>query len=93
MEVFSLTLKYEQIKEITAKAIEQLIPLKEARTEALTHYLAAIGRFHETEAEAVSFVVCNALGLTPAQRLRIMLSSRLCDVEPLSASEQPGTSV
>ena len=36
----------EQIREITSKAIEQLIPrLNEGQTEALTQYLAAIGRF------------------------------------------------
>ena len=40
-------MKSEQIKQITNKAIEQLIAsLNEARTETLTHYLAAIGRFH-----------------------------------------------
>ena len=37
-------MKNERIKEITSKAIEQLIPgLNEGRTEALTHYLAALG--------------------------------------------------
>ena len=39
-------MKNEQIKEITSKAIEQLIAApNEGRTEALTQYLAAIGRF------------------------------------------------
>jgi hypothetical protein len=40
-------MKSEQIKQITNKAIEQLIAaLNEGRTETLTQYLAAIGRFH-----------------------------------------------
>ena len=40
-------MKNEKIKETTSKAIEQLIPgLNEGRTEALTQYLAAIGRLH-----------------------------------------------
>ena len=39
-------MRNEQIKEITSKAIEQLIAgLNEGPTEALTRYLAAIGRF------------------------------------------------
>ena len=39
-------IKNEQIKEITSKAIEQLIAaVNEGQTEALTQYLAAIGRF------------------------------------------------
>jgi hypothetical protein len=37
----------ENIKKITNQAIEQLITaLNEGRSEALTQYLAAIGRFH-----------------------------------------------
>ena len=37
----------ENIKKITNQAIEQLITaLNEGRSETLTHYLAAIGRFH-----------------------------------------------
>lgn len=40
-------MKSEQIKRITDKAIEQLISaLNEGRSEALTHYLAAMARFH-----------------------------------------------
>jgi len=40
-------MKSEQIKQITNKAIEQLIAaLNEGRSETLTQYLAAIGRFH-----------------------------------------------
>lgn len=40
-------MKSEEIKQITNKAIEQLIAaLNEGRTETLTQYLAAIGRFH-----------------------------------------------
>src|SRR5229473_4605640 len=40
-------MKSEQIKQITNKAIEQLIAaLNEGRSEVLTQYLAAIGRFH-----------------------------------------------
>ena len=40
-------MKSEQIKQITKKAIEQLIAaLNEGRSETLTQYLAAIGQFH-----------------------------------------------
>jgi antirestriction protein ArdC len=40
-------MKSEQIKQATNKAIEQLIAgLNEGRSETLTEYLAAIGRFH-----------------------------------------------
>jgi hypothetical protein len=40
-------MKSEQIKQITNKAIEELITaLNAGRSEALTNYLAAIGRFH-----------------------------------------------
>jgi antirestriction protein ArdC len=40
-------MKSEQIKEITARATEQLVAaLNAGRTEALTGYLRAIGRFH-----------------------------------------------
>jgi antirestriction protein ArdC len=40
-------MKSEQIKQITNKAVEQLIAaLNEGRSETLTQYLAAIGRFH-----------------------------------------------
>ena len=40
-------MKSEQIKQTTNKAIEQLIAaLNEGRSETLTQYLAAIGRFH-----------------------------------------------
>ena len=40
-------MKSEQIKQITNNAIEQLITaLNEGRSETLTQYLAAIGRFH-----------------------------------------------
>ena len=40
-------MKSEEIKQITSKAIEQLIgALNEGRSETLTQYLAAIGRFH-----------------------------------------------
>jgi antirestriction protein ArdC len=40
-------MKSEEIKQITNKAIEQLIvALNEGRSETLTQYLAAIGRFH-----------------------------------------------
>ena len=40
-------MKSEQIKQITSKAIEELVAaLNSGRSEALTNYLAAIGRFH-----------------------------------------------
>lgn len=40
-------MKSEQIKQISNKAIEQLIAaLNEGRSETLTQYLAAVGRFH-----------------------------------------------
>jgi antirestriction protein ArdC len=40
-------MKAEQIKEITEKATEQLVAaLQTGHSEALTHYLKAIGRFH-----------------------------------------------
>jgi N-terminal domain of anti-restriction factor ArdC len=40
-------MKSEQIKQITSKAIEELIEaLNAGRSEALTNYLAAMGRFH-----------------------------------------------
>lgn len=40
-------MKSEQIKQITNKAVERLIAaLNEGRSEILTQYLAAIGRFH-----------------------------------------------
>jgi len=40
-------MKSEQIKEITEKATEQLVAaLQQGRSEALTSYLKAIGRFH-----------------------------------------------
>jgi antirestriction protein ArdC len=40
-------MKSEQIKQLTTKAIDQLIAaLNEGRSETLTAYLAAIGRFH-----------------------------------------------
>jgi hypothetical protein len=40
-------MKSELIKQITNKAVEQLIAaLNEGRSETLTQYLAAIGRFH-----------------------------------------------
>ncbi len=40
-------MKSEQVKQVTNKAIEQLAAaLNEGRSETLTHYLAAIGRFH-----------------------------------------------
>ncbi len=40
-------MKSEQIKEITDKAADQLIAaLKAGRSETLTGYLKAIGRFH-----------------------------------------------
>ena len=40
-------MKSEQIKEITARATEQLVAaLNAGRSEALTGYLKAIGRFH-----------------------------------------------
>ncbi len=40
-------MKSEQVKQITNTAIEQLIAaLNEGRSETLTQYLAAIGRFH-----------------------------------------------
>ncbi|HEV2222209.1 MAG TPA: ArdC family protein [Candidatus Acidoferrales bacterium] len=40
-------MKSEQIKQITSKAIEELIAaLNSGRSEALTNYLAAMGRFH-----------------------------------------------
>src|SRR5258708_11779970 len=40
-------MKSEEIKQITNQAIEQLITaLNEGRSEKLTQYLAAIGRFH-----------------------------------------------
>ncbi len=40
-------MKSEQIKQITNKAVERLIAaLNEGRSETLTQYLAAIGRFH-----------------------------------------------
>jgi hypothetical protein len=44
----------ENIKQITNQAIEQLIKaLNEGRSETLTQYLAAIGRFHR-----YSFLCC-----------------------------------
>src|ERR1700735_3817009 len=40
-------MKSEEIKQITSKATDRLIAaLKEGRSETLTSYLAAIGRFH-----------------------------------------------
>ena len=40
-------MKSEQIKEITEKAIEQLVAaLQQGHSEALTSYLKVIGRFH-----------------------------------------------
>jgi hypothetical protein len=40
-------MKSEQIKEITNRAAEQLVATLQAwRSEALTAYLKAIGRFH-----------------------------------------------
>lgn len=40
-------MKNEQIKEITSKAIEQLITaLNEGRSETLTTYLTAMAKFH-----------------------------------------------
>jgi hypothetical protein len=40
-------MKSEQIRQITSKAIEELIAaLNASRSEALTNYLAAMGRFH-----------------------------------------------
>jgi len=40
-------MKSEQIKQITSKAIEELVAaLNSGRSEALTNYLAAMGRFH-----------------------------------------------
>ncbi|MCI0541687.1 MAG: ssDNA-binding domain-containing protein [Verrucomicrobiales bacterium] len=40
-------MKKEQIKEITSKAIEQLIAaLNEGRSETLTSYLTAMAKFH-----------------------------------------------
>jgi len=40
-------MKSEQIKEITEKATEQLVAaLQQGRSEVLTSYLKAIGRFH-----------------------------------------------
>ena len=40
-------MKSEEIKQITNKAIEQLIvALNEGRSETLTQHLAVIGRFH-----------------------------------------------
>lgn len=40
-------MKSEQIKQITSKAIEELVAaLNAGRSEALTNYLAAMGRFH-----------------------------------------------
>jgi antirestriction protein ArdC len=40
-------MKSEEIKQITNNAIEQLVAaLNQGRSETLTHYLAAIGRFH-----------------------------------------------
>jgi len=40
-------MKLEQIKQITSKAIEELVAaLNSGRSKALTNYLAAMGRFH-----------------------------------------------
>ncbi len=40
-------MKNEQIKEITSKAIEQLVAaLNEGRSETLTAYLTAMAKFH-----------------------------------------------
>ena len=40
-------MKSEQVKQITSKAIEELVSaLNSGRSEALTNYLAAMGRFH-----------------------------------------------
>ena len=51
-------MKSELIKQITNKAVEQLIAaLNEGRSETLTQYLAAIGRFHRYS------LLCRALGI------------------------------
>jgi hypothetical protein len=40
-------MKSEQIKQITSKAIEELVAaFNSGRSEALMNYLAAMGRFH-----------------------------------------------
>jgi hypothetical protein len=40
-------MKSEQIKQITSKAVEELVAaLNSGRSEALTNYLAAMRRFH-----------------------------------------------
>jgi hypothetical protein len=45
-------MKSEQIKEITNRAAEQLVAtLQAGRSEALTAYLKAIGRFHRYSAQ------------------------------------------
>ena len=51
-------MKSEQIKEITEKATEQLVAaLQAGRSEALTRYLKAIGRFHRYSLYNVMLIV------------------------------------
>jgi len=50
-------MKSEQIKQITSKAIEELVAaLNSGRSEALTNYLAAMGRFHRYSFFNVMFI-------------------------------------
>jgi hypothetical protein len=57
-------MKSEQIKEITDRATEQLVAaLNAGRSEALTGYLKAIGRFHRYSLHNV-LLICSA---TPAE--------------------------
>jgi hypothetical protein len=50
-------MKSEQIKEITDRATEQLVAaLNAGRSEALTGYLKAIGRFHRYSLHSVMLI-------------------------------------
>ncbi len=50
-------MKSEQIKQITSKAIEELVStLNSGRSEALTNYLVAMGRFHRYSFFNVMFI-------------------------------------
>jgi hypothetical protein len=69
-------MKSEQIKEITEKATEQLVAaLQQGRSEALTAYLKAIGRFPS---------------LQPAQRVAYRYAETECQLRRgLSHLERP----
>lgn len=56
-------MKSEQIKEITARATEQLVAaLNAGRSEALTGYLKAIGRFHRYSLYNVMLIALQRAG-------------------------------